>query len=80
MKANITVGLTEDQTKEIVMSFKEAKFLRKRLREMLQGDIDSVRRASCQKANYDSPSWAHLQADAIGYERAMRELISLLED
>lgn len=29
--------------------------------------------------DYDSPSWAYKQADRIGYLRALREIISLVD-
>lgn len=29
-------------------------------------------------ADYDSPSWAYKQADTIGYNRALKDIISLL--
>jgi hypothetical protein len=31
------------------------------------------------KNSYDSPNWAALQADGIGYERAINEIIALLK-
>lgn len=31
-----------------------------------------------EKQDYDSPSWAYKQADQIGYNRALKEIMSLL--
>ena len=32
------------------------------------------------KGDYDSPNWQYRQADAVGYRRALEEVISLLSD
>ena len=54
------------------------KAIRKLLAEELNKRIDTNVLASEKKDKYDLPSWAELQADSIGYRRAMRELIKLL--
>jgi hypothetical protein len=80
MKSQITYGLDADKTKEMIMDFKAAVYLRRRLTDLLQKDIEARRRETASKLSYDNPNWTYLQADAMGYERALRELISLLED
>lgn len=54
------------------------KAVRKLLVEDLTKRIETNVLASEKKDKYDLPSWAELQADSIGYRRAMRELIKLL--
>lgn len=54
------------------------KAVRKLLVEELTKRIESNVLASEKKDKYELPSWAELQADSIGYRRAMRELIKLL--
>jgi len=73
-------GLTPEKTKIVQADFVGSAGARIRLVEMLQDKIrvsDAVKR---KKESYDSPNWAYLQADAIGYERAILEIISLISD
>jgi hypothetical protein len=78
MKTVLTKGLSKDQAAEIEQDFKAAAYLRERLTAILDDKIDALRREVRQKNSYDSPSWAYVQADYIGYERAIYEVISLL--
>ena len=32
------------------------------------------------KGGYDTPNWAQLQADAVGYNRALQEILKLIEE
>lgn len=80
MKKSLISGLTEEQAEEISRDFVASAFLRKRLSDILTQKISSKRSESTSKASYDSPSWAYYQADAIGYERALNEVISLLSN
>lgn len=78
MKTTITKGLTEEETKEISMEFISSVYLRKRLISVLEDRISSARQVTISSSSYDSPSWAYSQADNNGYERGLREVISLL--
>jgi hypothetical protein len=78
MKTNITAGLTKAQAEEITREFNQSSLLRERLIAVLDGKKESLRSEVRSKTSYDSPSWAYFQADAIGYERAISEVISLL--
>lgn len=80
MKTAWTAGLKEQEKKEVIEDFKASPALRARLTQMLTKKIDSERGSSLSKISYDSPSWPYLQADTNGYERALREVISLLEE
>lgn len=79
MKTSITKGLSEQEASEIKVEFVRAAHLRKRIIKLLEEKYDSERKNSLTKERYESPSWAYIQADAVGYERALREVISLLE-
>jgi hypothetical protein len=79
MKTVWTAGLTPEQTTEIKKDFVGSAILRKRLTAILEGKTSSSRDASMTKDGYANPNWAYLQADARGYERALSEVISLLE-
>lgn len=80
MKSILFQGLDPALEKELRGDFKSSQLIRKRIIEVMEKKIDDRRRVSVDKQNYDSPSWALEQADAIGYERSIRELISLLTD
>lgn len=78
MKTAIVKGLDLKEAEEMRQSFVAGAFLRKRIRELLKEKADTSVAASRSKDGYNNPSWAYLQADAIGYQRAMHEIISLL--
>jgi hypothetical protein len=78
MKTVLTKGLSKDKAEEITQDFKASAFLRERLTAILEEKIDALRREVRQKNSYESPSWAYVQADYIGYERAIYEVISLI--
>ena len=73
-----TAGLNAQDKKDIKANFIEALVLRKRAIELLEAKIDASRTTCLSKNTYDNPSWALVQADHIGYERAMKELIKML--
>lgn len=69
-----------DRKEEIKRSFNSSSVLRKRLIEMLLRKQRLSYEGSFFKEGYESPNWALMQADSRGYERALQEVISLLED
>lgn len=79
MKVSWLNGLSEEQKAEMKKEFVSSVALRRRLSVLTNEKIETSRTAARQKNLYDSPSWALLQADNIGYERALFEIISLLE-
>lgn len=78
MKTSLTAGLKGEEKDEIVSSFLASARLRERLIYVLTNKLESDRREVRSKNTYESPSWGYVQADFIGYERAISELISLL--
>lgn len=80
MKSSWIAGLTKDQEKELRADYISAFGMRKRLVELLNKKIDVKRESVLSIDQYASPSWSMLQADAIGYERAMKEIILLISD
>lgn len=79
MKTIWTSGLSKDKASELKADFIHSVYLRQRLSEILQNRIESARDAVVSSSRYESPSWAYIQADNIGYERGLREIISLLD-
>lgn len=55
-----------------------SKAVREKLILMLQNKIDVNEDKHDKECKYEIPSWSEYQADAIGYRRAMRELIKIL--
>lgn len=79
MKTSLTSGLTKQQKEEMVSSFQASAALRARYISIAEGKIDSMQKERVSKDGYAEPNWAFKQADACGYERALREFISLLQ-
>lgn len=79
MKTSLTKGLNEQDNRQVTQEFIASAFLRKRLIQLLNERIDSSRTAAISSKSYESPSWAYMQADTNGYERALQEVISILE-
>lgn len=80
MKIIWTAGKDKDQAKDIVANFRGGGQLRRRLEEIINAKIDSVRIKARQEEGYASPNWAYQQAGYIERERAYLEIISLIND
>ena len=64
-----------DERRQLVLSAKPTlEILRKIIQERLNGKHDERR----SRKNYDSPNWALIQADLLGAERELEELLDLL--
>lgn len=79
MKTCWTAGLTKEKAEEIRQDFNSSGVLRERLDEIIAKKIASSNRDRTLKNTYDSPNWAYIQADSIGYERALEEIRSILK-
>lgn len=80
MKKSWTVGLEPDQKKLMEQYFKESPLLRERLVHLLENKVRVRETDSTSLACYESPSWAHVQADANGYKRALMEVVELISN
>lgn len=80
MKTVWTSGMDSKKSDELASDFKASYQVRSRLTEIVEGKIMSIRNDNLSRNKYDSPSWAFLQADSVGYERALQEIISLLAE
>ncbi len=79
MKITWTKGLVGEEKEEMKRLFLSNAFFRRRAQVILQDKIDIIRQKNTAEAAYESPNWALKQADAVGYERALQEVINLLE-
>jgi hypothetical protein len=80
MKLGWTSGCTPEQVQVIRSDFKSSVYIRKRLETLLEEKIASAYAFTRKKENYALASWPYLQADSVGYERALLEVISLISD
>lgn len=78
MKASWLNGLEEGQKLEMEREFLASALLRSRLKELIEGKLEASRVAQRNKVNYENSAWPYQQADQIGYERALSEIISLI--
>ena len=78
MKTSWTKGLKADQADDIVRDFKASLSIRRRLSEILQEKQRTSLTETRKKSTYENPNWAYLQADGVGYERALSEVIALI--
>lgn len=80
MKTSITAGLSPVDAKTIKEEYLGSASLRKRLVELLIKKQEKSYEERISKSSYDSPNWSLVQADGVGYERAMQEIISLISE
>ena len=73
----IRKGSQED--KDIRANYVESALIRKRLLQMLESKFDVRIKAAMANDNFDSPSWSFLQAESIGYAKALKEIMYLLD-
>lgn len=78
MKTSWLSNVEEERKKDIKVNFNESLVMRLRLQEMLSNKLDSNLSHSRAKSNYENPNWANSQADSIGYQRALQEVIELI--
>lgn len=67
------------EDKDIRAVYAESFLLRKRLFVMLSDKFDSKIKSAMSSDNFESPSWALIQAESIGYAKALKEIMSLLD-
>lgn len=79
MKKSLLKGVVKGKEAEVKVLFDNAYAVRNIMKKRLEELISESNRTSINKKSYESPSWPYLQADSVGYERALREVISLLE-
>lgn len=77
MKTSWTKGMNEQEKGEIKSLFLSNSRLRERAILLMQEKIEVSNKKNTSEGAYDNPNWALKQADAVGYERALQEIISL---
>lgn len=79
MKTSWFKGLNDAEKEEIKSLFLSNARLRDRLKVILETKIESLRIASLSDDSYSNPNWSLKQADAVGYQRAIQEIINLMQ-
>lgn len=79
MKTSLSKGLNDKDREELELNFAHSSLVRKTVAKVLLEKIDTNNKVTRTKDAYGISNWAFLQADAVGYERALREVISLLD-
>lgn len=80
MKTLWTKGLIKEDELELRGEYINAHLVRKRLTKLIEDKISTASKSSMSKEGYDCPNWAYKQADKVGYNRALAEVISLICD
>lgn len=80
MKLSLLKGLNEKELLEIKGLWKEAHRVRSLLTSRLKEKQTETQEVRLTKRSFEHGAWAYEQAELNGYERAIAELISLLED
>lgn len=78
LKSSWTSGMSEEDALKLKEEFAKSAPIRVRLIEMLEKKFADEAKSRVSKLGYDSPNWALLQADSVGFQRALKEVISLL--
>lgn len=63
---------------EFSLGLVEASHLFSRLKDIAEIKIGVNGVARAALSSYDKPAWSEFQADANGYERALKEILSLI--
>lgn len=78
MKTILLKGLNDKQVDEMRQMFAASANIRQHIISVLKEKINTSNKNTRSKDAYNVPNWAYLQADGVGYERALVEVIGLL--
>lgn len=79
MKKSWTLGLDAVKKDEVINEYHASATLRRRLVAMLEKTRSDAQAKSLREAHYESPNWGYIQADSVGYQRALSEIIDLIQ-
>ena len=78
MKTIWLKGLEGEAKQEMAQAFSSSALLRRRLHSLCNSKAEAAFKLS--REDYDCPNWHLLQSDTIGYQRALKEIQSLIEE
>jgi hypothetical protein len=73
-----TDHLQSDEKQKFIDGLKTSPYI-KRLKELMQRDLDGLSRKERSSKVYDNPNWANRQAHANGYLSCLQEYLTLLD-
>jgi hypothetical protein len=73
-----TTNLSPEEADELVLHLKGADTVLERLHSILDQRIEDSESKQCSEKAYDCPNWTYKQADAMGYQRALRMVQELI--
>ena len=79
MKSKLSNGLSAQDKKEMEASFNAGDIFRRKLKEVILEKAETNHKVSLNTDGYGEPCWPYKQADSVGYQRALYEIISYLE-
>ncbi len=68
----------ECKSKEDKEKVKQVLFSNRESLLRLESILESMLKETPSSADYDSPSWAYKQADRIGYNRALNQVLDII--
>jgi len=74
-----TTGLSPDEKKELSLQLEQAEEAFLKLASILDQKIEGSVKRQRSRAGYESPNWMFEQADAIGYQRALSDVLTLIK-
>lgn len=80
MKTRLLNGLDSEEITRLRENFVHSKPLRDRLIQVLNEEIESLYSSMRKEDLYDSPNWACIQADRIAQVKALKKMVSFLEN
>lgn len=80
MLVSWTKGLDKELARDVKENFLHSSVIRKRLGVLIRNKMEENLKNQLLKGSYDTPNWSQLQADAVGYNRALQEILKLIEE
>jgi hypothetical protein len=78
--SKLTAGLSKEDKEALIHNYNLCSTTRKRLVDIINKKVKADTDKRLSASSYESPSWAYMQADSVGYQRALTEVLSLIED
>lgn len=69
---------SKEEETELRQSYVAANAFRRLMKEVLEDKMEGAQKSSLTKDGYNCPNWAFKQADNVGYQRAMEEILKYL--
>lgn len=75
-----TTGLSKNEKKELEYAINNSSVVFNRLRHILDQRLEASIADQHSQLKYETPNWPLLQADYIGYQRAIKDLLTFFKE